>query len=175
MDPLQRLLEKKAYDGFDSQRHSLDDAAYTALVSSAILGAIYALWICTWLIFDITWEGSESVAVIFQILSFLAVFLTGALVDRVFRRRRGDDFPKKQPSSVLFLSLVVGGASGFIGSFATLNTDAFSINRTDGTLGLLFLGVVMVVGFIAIWAEFFLRRRSAERDFLEGQKHSTEV
>ena len=174
MDPLQRLLEKKAYDGFDSQRHSLDDAAYTALVSSAILGAIYALWICTWLIFDITWEGSESVAVIFQILSFLAVFLTGALVDRVFRRRRGDDFPK-QPSSVLLLSLVVSGASGFIGSFAALNTDAFSINRTDGTLGLLFLGVVMVVGFIAIWAEFFLRRRSAERDFLEGQKHSTEV
>lgn len=174
MDPLQRLLEKKAYDGFDSQRHSLDDAAYTALVSSAILGAIYALWICAWLIFDITWEGSESVAVIFQILSFLAVFLTGALVDTVFRRRRGDDF-RKQPSSVLLLSLVVCGASGFIGSFAGIYTDAFSINRTDGTLGLLFLGVVMVVGFIAIWAEFFLRRRNAERDFLEGQKHSAEV
>ena len=173
MDPLQRLLEKKAYDGFDSQRHSLDEAAYTALVSSAILGAIYALWICTWLIFDIIWKGPESVAVIFQILSFLAVFLFGALVDRVFRRRRGDDFPK-QPSSVLLLSLVVCGASGFIGSFAALNTDAFSINRTDGTLGLLFLGVVMVIGFIAIWAEFFLRRRSAERDFLEGQKHSAE-
>ena len=173
MDPLQRLLEKKAYDGFDSQRHSLDEAAYTALVSSAILGAIYALWICAWLIFDIIWEGPESVAVIFQILSFLAVFLTGALVDRVFRRRRGDDFPK-QPSSVLLLSLVVCGASGFIGSFAALYTDAFSINRTDGTLGLLFLGVVMVVGFIAIWAEFFLRRRSAERDFSEGQKHSAE-
>ena len=173
MDPLQRLLEKKAYDGFDSQRHSLDEAAYTALVSSAILGAIYALWICAWLIFDIIWEGPESVAVIFQILSFLAVFLTGALVDRVFRRRRGDDFCK-QPSSVLLLSLVVSGASGFIGSFAALYTDAFSINRTDGTLGLLFLGVVMVVGFIAIWAEFFLRRRNAERDFLEGQKHSAE-
>ena len=167
MDPLQRLLEKKAYDGFDSQRHSLDDAAYTALVSSAILGAIYALWICAWLIFDITWEGSESVAVIFQILSFLAVFLTGALVDTVFRRRRGDDF-RKQPSSVLLLSLVVCGASGFIGSFAALNTDAFSINRTDGTLGLLFLGVVMVVGFIAIWAEFFLRRRNSRRDSAEN-------
>ena len=174
MDPLQRLLEKKAYDGFDSQRHSLDEAAYTALVSSAILGAIYALWICTWLIFDITWEGSESVAVIFQILSFLAVFLTGALVDRVFRRRRGDDFPK-QPRSVWLFSFVVSGASGFIGSFAAVYTDAFSINRTDGTLGLLFLGVVMVVCFIAIWAEFFLRRRSAERDFSEGQKHSAEV
>ena len=167
MDPLQRLLEKKAYDGFDSQRHSLDDAAYTALVSSAILGAIYALWICAWLIFDITWKGPESVAVIFQILSFLAVFLTGALVDRVFRRRRGDDF-RKQPSSVLLLSLVVCGASGFIGSFAALNTDAFSINRTDGTLGLLFLGVVMVVGFIAIWAEFFLRRRNSRRDSAEN-------
>ena len=167
MDPLQRLLEKKAYDGFDSQRHSLDDAAYTALVSSAILGAIYALWICAWLIFDITWKGPESVAVIFQILSFLAVFLSGALVDTVFRRRRGDDF-RKQPSSVLLLSLVVCGASGFIGSFAALNTDAFSINRTDGTLGLLFLGVVMVVGFIAIWAEFFLRRRNSRRDSAEN-------
>ena len=173
MDPLQRLLEKKANDGFDSQRHSLDKAAYTALVSSSILGVTYALWMCTWLIFDLIWKGSESVAVIFQVLSFLAVFLSAALVDAVFRRRREDDF-RKQPRSIRLSSAVVGGASGLVGSFAAIYTDVFSIDRTDRNRGLLFFGVVMVVGFIGIWAEFFLRRRSAERDFLEGQKHSAE-
>ena len=165
MSQLQRKSEVRLDDMPDSQRHSLDKAAYTALVSSFILGAIFTLWMFTWLVFDVTWEGSRNGAITFQVCSVAVAIVAWGATDAICRRRR-DDAPRMLPLSIRF---PVGtlGVSGLICAYIigrALAADEIFINRAIPVA----FGILVVTGYICIWIEFFLRRRNAKRDSAES-------
>lgn len=165
MSQLQRKSEVRLDDRPDSQRHSLDKAAYTALFSSSILGATFALWMCTWLVFDVNWEGSQKGAVIFQICSVAILIVAYGVTDFIFRRRRDDAFHKLPWSVRLPVALIlVGGAICARIIAGALAADEIFVNRSI-PVG---FGILVVTGYIATWAELFLRRRNSKRDSAES-------
>ena len=165
MTTLQRKPESRLDDRLDSQRHSLDKAAHTALVSSSILGVLFALWMFVWLVFDVTWEGSQNGAIIFQICSVAISIVAWGATDSICRRRQDDAIRKQSLSVRLPVGLL--GVSGIICAKITgdaLAADEIFINRAIPVA----FGILVVTGYICIWTEFFLRRRNSRRASAES-------